>query len=294
MSTYFEAVNAKGKVSIDDSYRYLYEIGVLDLSAGADAPSVISSRSYRYDSKRGFRILAFDKVDSWQYQQGSPFMNNSSYPRYMSYIKPVDPNHLYGIRFKKKSSSPKIFVRAFHTVLGAAIKDDASVSSLLIEVISSDSSTDINSVNAYRDYFEIVEIGNTNIDVVPAGYGGAEIYNAEGERIWSSACKMVNVQSVYSGNLGGSYVYGAFDENHIIIPNRVWRRSYLRFSGDGFTHYGYQYRDYYTYNDDGLVNTILTIRGNSGDQYGEGAVWDGRDFGADSDSQKLIAGIIAT
>ena len=294
MNTYFEAINSRGKVVIDDSFRYLYEIGVLDLSTGSSAPSVISSRSYRYDSKRRFTILKFNKFEEWQYLQGSPFMNNSSYPRYMSYIKQVNPNRLYGIRFKKKSINPKIYVRAFHTVLGSAITNNPNVSSLLIEVLSSDATTDINTVNAYQDYFEIVEIGNTEVDGIPVGYGGAEIYNADGERIWASTCKMINVESVYSGDLGGTYTYSAFDENHIVIPNRVYRRSYLQFSDGNFTHSGYQYRDYYTYNDNGLVNEVLVLRGRSGDQYDEGAVWDGRDFGADSSTPKIIAGIIAT
>ena len=294
MSTYFELRNANNIVSIDDKYRYFHELNILALSNGANNPRVASSYNDEYDNKRRFSILRFDSVDCWMYPPAN-FLNYSTYPRYIAYIAEVNKNRLYGIRFKKRSSSPKVFVRLSQTPIGTAITKNKNRGYLFVEVVCTDNSTPINSVNAYRDYYEVVEIGDSENDKPSgSGYSGIEIYNANSEVVWKSSYKMVNVESFYSGNLAGKYSYPSFTTNHIVVPNRSYKRSDLHFFDDGFAHRGFQYKDFFSFTDAGLINTELTIAGEYGNQYIDhrGAVWDGRDFGTDTVSNKLISGLI--
>ena len=83
-----------------------------------------------------------------------------------------------------------------------------------------------------------------------------------------------------------------FTTNHIIVPNRTYKSSNLYFFDGGFSHRVVQYKDFYTFGSSGLQNVELTIAGQYGDQYQRGAIWDGRDFGTDSTSNKQISGLI--
>lgn len=292
MSTYLEIRNQNNIISIDDQYRYFHVLGTLGISNGSYSLHEVSSYNDDYDKKRTFKILQFDIVNYWMYPP-TFFLNYSTYPRYICYIAEVNPNRLYGIRFKKKSSSPKIYVRLSQTVLGSAISKKVNTNYIFIEVICTDNSTSINSVGAYLDYFEIIEIGVSDTDAPSgSGYSGMEIFNSAGEVIWKSSYKMVNVESYFSGNLAGNYSYPTFSTNHIIVPNRCYKRSDLYFFDGGFSHRGFQYKDFYTYGDTGLLNVELAIAGQYGDQYQRGAVWDCRDFGTDDSSNKVISGLI--
>lgn len=292
MSTYLEIKNANNIISIDDQYRYFHLLGPLPLDSGAYSLHEASSYNEDYDKKRTFKILQFDVVNYWMYPP-SFFLNYSTYQRYIAYIAEVNPNRLYGIRFKKKSLSPKVYVRLSQTVLGAAISKKNNASYTFVEVVCTDNNTPVNNVGAYLDYFEIVEIGVSETDTPSgSGYSGMEIFNELGEVIWKSSYKMANIESYFSGNLVGSYSYPSFSTEHIVIPNRCYKRSDLHFFDGGFSHRGLQYKDFYTYGDEGLTNVELTIAGEYGDQYQRGAVWDCRDFGTDNSSNKQISGLI--
>lgn len=130
---YFQALNSNNIVTIDDTYRYLFYLGVLNLKNGSSNPII---PSYHRDisatgSKLHFKFLQFNNIDTWMYLQGSPFMSNSDYPKYMCYLAQVDANKIYGIRFKRGSSSPKILVRLNYSALGNAITGNNSICTLL-------------------------------------------------------------------------------------------------------------------------------------------------------------------
>lgn len=291
MSIYFEAFNEK-RASIDDQFRYLYYVSELNLNSGAQNPDSPSYFNSSYGSAYYFQTLQFNQIDKWMYVQGSPFMSSSSNHRYMCYIKLVEANRLYGIRFKKKCESIDVFIRLCYTGLGAIILKDDSKSAIMVEIMTSDSSA-FETANAYLDYFDIVEIGN-DVESIPLCTQGIEIYSEIGDAIWNSNCKMLNVLDFYSGEIADGVLYSDWDENKILIPTKTYRNNSMWYTSSYSRTYSCAYRDFYIYDNEGLRNTTKSLQGKRGyHSYVDEKcrVWDPREFGADA--SKIISGIIA-
>lgn len=288
---YFQALNNNGLVTIDDTYRCLFYLGTLNLNNGISKPI---TPTYRNDEsatsgKWGLNFLQFDHTDIWMSLQGSPFLSNSTYPKYMGYLAQVDAKKLYGIRFKKAISNTKILVRMNYSALGNAIKGNNSICTLFIEVMCSNSSI---SISECMNYFDIVVLANDK-NSMPYCNQGAEIRNADGAVIWNSSCKMVNVIDLYNNAQAGSYSYSGFTNNHIVIPTKTYKQSRCWDSDAGRHVHSAQYKDYFVYDGNKLRSEIVTIKGDVGNtvQRADIAIWDIRDFG--NDPNKNISGMIA-
>ena len=291
MDTFFEIINNK-KIVIDDNFQYLRFDNVLDLSNGALAPDSMSHFDSSYSIAYYFRTLLYSSLEKWMVIDGGPFMSRSTYRRYMAYIKTVTPNNIYGIRFKKQSNATKkVYVRMCYSGLGAVLKKDNTVNSILIEIATNDSGS-LGDAKAYRDYFDIVEIG-LDKEQIPICKCGIEIYSRDGNPLWNSNCRIVNVLNSYSGDIAGSVIDADWNEKKILIPQKTIRRNSMWYSGHLSRTHSAMYRDFYLYDSNGLTNTVLTFMGNAGHRNyvkDKCHVWDPKEFGSDGN---YISGIIA-
>lgn len=294
MATYFSATNSNSQTIIDDTYRYLYVKGSLNISGGANNPTYANVAA-RGDSSTGTVFsMELNKTDTWFYLDNSDdWLDYSTYKtNIFMRIQTINKDRLYGIRFKKVSDSPLCWVRINQTPIGSMINKSTNTTSLFIEVYPSVSTLTLS--EAINNYFEIVEIANNN-ETMPSCNFGAEIRNASGEIIWNSNCNMVDVVASYNVSDSSNYIFSGAGTSHIVVPSRNYGYSNWRFDSSGFKFYASQTQDFWRLSSSGLINESLVLQPYHG-YYGNWGswvrTWDVRDFGTDYANAKSISGII--
>ena len=279
MAKYFEATNADGtKAIIDDTYRYLYDSGTVLFATSTKDFGVSSCDSGFTGNNRYWDEIKFTSLNQWH-------VRTRGY-KYFGNVISKENNILYGIRFKQASTSFKLWVRLFPSVIGASLVDSTQ-QSLLVEVFSE---KDI-SISEALNYFEIVKIKN-DILTMPYCNNGVQIFNSEGEEIWNSNCNMVSVLSVYKGT-GGTWK-SAFSTKNILIPAFGYKNTWNTRSDGNFGITFHAQKDAYRFDGTNVYNELLTINERKGyTNYGDTpSIWDTRDSGFCNSND--ISGIIAT
>lgn len=277
MAKYFEATNSTGtKAIIDDTYRYIYETETIQFLTSTKDFGTGSFDSGFVGGLRYWEVVKFTTLNQWHERtRGYKYFGN---------VVSKENSTLYGIRFKKASNQPKIWIRIFPSVLGAAIMNDPNQQSLLVEVFAD---SDI-SIDEALEYFEIVKIKN-DLSSMPPCDVGAQIFDADGHEIWNSNCKMVSVSSIYKG-VGGNW-QDVFTTSNILIPAFGFKNTWNSRSDGYFGLTNHTQKDAYRFDGNNIYNDLLTISEKKGHRNEDGpGIWDLRDLGFCSGND--IGGII--
>lgn len=288
-----EIINNNGHVIIDDKYRYLSLTRNIELNNGANNPTAMSSFDSSYGKMFYMRTLQYNKLDVWMYIQGGPFIEYGTHKRYMAYIFEAPNNRLYGIKFKKESTEFDVYIRLTPTLIGNFLTGKTTARYLLVEIATNDTDSEISKCNAYRDYYDIVEIGN-NKDTIPKCNVGIEIYAANGQAIWNSCCATLNVKESYTGQAGNLCIQN-ITKNTILIPNYSYKRASIRITDHLGKINPYESRDFFKYKNSQIINTVLTFEGTSAVRKyvkHKASIWDPREFGCDTNTD--ICGFIVS